>query len=371
MSYAEMEKLSSSVAFSVNQNLDTQLRRLTQSQCFHCVMDRSAPEIDFDDSGMCNFCHGAQDALHQIAKERHKLWDVVRDIKESRKDKYDCIIGLSGGVDSSTLLHQAVALGLHPLCFTLDNGWNDPKADENIMNLVETLEVPLYRYTIDLPKFKRLQAAFIQAGVKNIEIPTDHVIMAATYELASKYKIKYILSGGNVVTESIMPPSWGHNARDLVHIKAIYKQFAHKSLSGLPVCSTWKWNWYRWIKGIKVVYLLDYLDYNREDAIKTLEAKFAYKPYGEKHCESTFTWWFQNFYLFEKFGIDKRKAHFSSLINSGQMTRAEALEALGGTFEYPKIGLEERAMKYERHEHSDYPMDPWYDRIASVVRKFT
>ena len=133
----------------------------------------------------------------------------------------------------------------------------DSVADENIMKLVEGMKVPFFRYNIDLNKFRELQSAFLKSGVKNVEIPTDAVLMAVSYELANRYGIKTILSGGNVATESIMPPSWGHNARDLTHIKAIYKKFIGKKLSGLPMCSIWKWNFYRWIKKIKIMYLLD------------------------------------------------------------------------------------------------------------------
>lgn len=330
---------------------------MPETQCKTCVMDNSAAEFAPTETG-CNFCDQA--TLAWSVKEGHSF-------KSTRK-KYDCLIGLSGGADSSYALHLAVTFGLRPLCFTLDNGWNDPVADENIMNLVESLKVPLYRYVIDTDRFKELQATFLKAGVKNVEIPTDHVLMAATLEIASKYGIKTIISGGNVATESIMPASWGHNARDLTHIKAIYKKFSGKKLSGLPLCGILKWNWYRWVKKIKTVYILDHVTYNRDGAIELLSELYGYKYPGEKHEESVWTKWFQNFYLFEKFGIDKRKAHYSSLIVSGQMTRDHALEKLTASPIYPEFGIEKKVMKYPRHEHSDYPMDKWYGRIASFVK---
>lgn len=326
-------------------------------------MDNSATEFVVDENGVCNFCHQAQQALKEVKETRHQF--------KSTGKLYDCLIGLSGGADSSYALHLAVSFGLKPLCFTIDNGWNKPVADENILKLVESLKVPLYRYTIDLKKFRELQAAFLQAGVKNVEIPTDHVLMAASYEFASLYGIKTIISGGNVATESVMPPSWGHNARDLTHIKAIYKQFTGKNLTGLPLCGLLKWNWYRHVKRIKIVYLLDYVSYNREGAIDMLSKLYGYEYPGEKHEESEWTQWFQNFYLFEKFGIDKRKAHYSSLIVSGQMTREEALEKLQKSPEYPELGIEKRVTKYRRHEHTDYPVDRWYGRIAWLVKKLT
>lgn len=319
-------------------------------------MDKSASEITFDKEGVCNFCYQAQGELKLAKSQKNNLSKLIERIKKDGK-KYDCLIGLSGGADSSTTLYHAVRLGLKPLCYSIDNGYHDPKADENIMRLVEGMKVPFYRYTIDLDKFKELQAAFLKAGLTNVEIPTDHILMASSYEMAQKYGIKWILSGGNVSTESIMPQSWGYNARDLIHIKDVYRKMMHKELTGLPVCSLWKFNKYKWWHRIKTVYLLDYLDYNRKESIELLEKKFGYKNYGEKHCENTFTMWFQNYYLFEKFGIDKRKAHLSSLINSGQMTRSEALEILAGNPVYPSIGIEKTVMEYKKRDYWEFKTD--------------
>lgn len=340
-----------------------------RDQCSRCVLDVSAQEITFDSDGVCNFCYQAQKSLKEVNWGKNKfLYDGG--IPQFKTDnQYDCLIGLSGGVDSSFMLHELVKRGIRPLCYTVDNGWNDPKADENIMRLVETLKVPFYRYNIDLEKFRKLQSAFMKAGVKNIEIPTDHILMATALELADKYKIKWIMSGGNVATESIMPASWGYNARDLVHIKDIYKKMTGEKLKGLPVCSLLKWNWYKWVKGIKTFYPLDYLDYKREEAIKILEKEYGWKSVGEKHCESIFTWWFQNWYLFEKFGIDKRKAHLSSLINSGQMTREKALEEIYKNPVYPELALEKKIMKYKTHEHSEYKTDEKLFNIISKIVK--
>lgn len=331
-----------------------------QTQCRRCCMDNSAKEIVFTETG-CNFCDGAKQALKAINQDDYWV-ERVRQRKD--KNKYNCLVGLSGGADSSYVLWRAVKLGLRPLCFSIDTGYNKPEADENIMKLVEGLKVPFIRYTINLENFKAMQAAFMKAGVPNIEIPTDAVLMAATYELAAKYGIKTILSGGNVVTESIMPGSWGHNARDLKHVKAIYKG----SYRGLPTCGILKWNWYRWVKKIKVFYLLDYLHYNRKQAEQELYEKVGYVSTGEKHEENYFTWWFQNFFLFEKFGIDKRKAHLSSMIVSGQITRQEALEIVQSNPVYPKLGIEKKVMAYPKKAHEDYPMDKWYGRISKAVK---
>lgn len=334
---------------------------MTQDICKTCVMDISARDIVFTDTG-CNFCDQARESLRAI---KNQAFTGIE-----KCGVYDVLIGLSGGVDSSYALLKTVEAGLRPLCFSIDNGWNDPVADENIMKLVEGMKVPFYRYNIDLKRFNELQASFLRSGVINIEIPTDHILMASSFELARKYGIRTIISGGNVATESIMPPSWGYNARDLTHIKDIYKKITGKKLTGLPTCSIWKWNYYRWIKKIKVFYILDFFNYNREDAIKELSDKFGYKYPGEKHEESVWTRWFQNYYLYEKFGIDKRKAHLSSLIVSGQITREEALNKLLESPIYPELGIETRVMKYPRHRHEDYKMDKWYNRISKIVKFF-
>ncbi len=323
-------------------------------------MDQSAEEFVETETG-CNFCDQAE--------KNFNYYGTCSDFYIEPGEKYDCLIGLSGGVDSCTVLHHAVKLGYKPLCFSVDNGWNDPKADMNIMKMVEKLKVPFIRYNIDLPKFKELQSAFIRQGQKNIEIPTDHILMAVSYQLADEYGITNILSGGNVATESIMPASWGYNARDLVHLKDVYKTDTGKKLTGLPTCSLLKWNYYRWIKKIKIVYLLDYLNYHREDSIKLLEKEYDYEPYGEKHCESTWTWWFQNYYLYEKFGIDKRKAHLSSLIVSGQMTRSEAMTELEKNPVYPELGIEQKVLKYPKKPYTDFKRDR-YDTIAKIIKCF-
>ena len=315
--------------------------------CPKCVMDSTASEFRLEFDG-CYFC--------QLALRNRPTETTVPNLKTDHKD-YDVLLGLSGGVDSSYCLHLLKKMGVRVLTYSIDNGWNDPKADENMMRLVEGLKVPFFRYTIDLKKFAELQGAFLQAGVKNVEIPTDHILMASAYELANKYGIKTIISGGNWATESIMPESWGYQPRDLRHIKAIYKQFTKKKLTGLPTCSLLAYNWYKWCKGIRVVNLLDYFTYNREEAIKTLEKEYGFKPYGQKHQENIFTWWFQSYYLPEKFGIDKRRAHLSSEILSGQITREEALKVLDERHIFPELGIEAKVMKYPRHQYTDYPTD--------------
>lgn len=326
--------------------------------CTKCCMDGTAEEITFTKRGICNFCRQAEKSLKQIKEEKKNLHKWVKKIKKDGKGKkYDCLIGLSGGIDSSTVLHMAKYYRLRPLAFSLDNGWQDSKADENIMRLVEGLKIPFFRYNIDLDRFKDLQSAFIKAGQKNLEIPTDHILMATTYEVAAKYKIKWILSGGNVNEESIMPESWGYQPRDLTHIKDVYKKMKGKSLEGLPVCGLWKYNYYRWFRGIKTFYLLDYIGYRSKSWKKKFKEKYGWQDYYGKHCESLYTWWFQSYYLFEKFNIDKRKAHYSSLINSGQMKRSEAMDLLATPPEYPQLGLENHVHQYAPQPYNKFKTD--------------
>ena len=338
-------------------------------------MDTSDSDITFDVNSVCKYCHIAksQENQHRVDKEQ-RPW-VIDQIKQKGKGKeYDVLIGLSGGVDSSMALHRVIEQGLRPLAFSVDNGWQTPEADENIMKLVEGMKVPFYRYTLNLERFRELQRAFIMSGVKNIEIPTDHVLMATTYEMAHKYGIKTIISGGNWQTEGTMPPSYGYNASDLTHIKAIYERFMGTGMDDLPVISLMSYLWRRNIEGIKIVNLLDYYDYNREDAIRLLVEKYGYKSYGEKHGESKFTKWFQNVYLPIKFGIDKRKPHLSSLIHSGQITRVEALKELQNPTDSDPIAWDVDWLDSEKHEHSDYPTnEKWvrrWQKFFNVLKRY-
>lgn len=338
--------------------------------CTKCCLDGSVAEIKYDEQGVCNFCHQASKALKEIELEKPNLDKWINKIKKDGEGKkYNCLLGLSGGVDSATCLHHALKEGLRPLCFTMDNGYNDPKADENVLRLIETLKVPLYRYVLDLDRFKELQAAYLKAGVINVEASYDHCLMAAMYEMADKYNIKWVLSGGNVASESIMPTSWAYSARDLVNLKDIYRKMTGKKLKGLPVCGLLKFNWYKWVKKIKVFYLLDYLDYNRKDSEKMLIETYNFQSTGGKHCENIFTKWYMNFYLFEKFNVDKRKAHFASLINAGQMTRSEAMFLLTASPVYPQLGIEKKVMSYPKRSHYDFKNDELiWNTLVSIIR---
>lgn len=339
-------------------------------QCSRCILDNiEVPDLDLSD-GVCQYCRQFDRMEKERFAEKSNLpWVYDRLRKEGECKDYDVLLGLSGGVDSSMCLHYLVENGIRPLCFSVDNGYNDPKADENIMRLVEGMKVPFIRYTLNLNRFQELQSAFIQSGTKNIEIPTDHVLYAATYEMAKKYRIKNIISGGNIATEGVMPESYGYSARDLRFVKSVYKRFTKQELKGLPTLSLMGYLKARFIDGIKITNLLDYYDYNRDQSIKLLEGKYGWKNYGDKHCENKFTVWFQNYYLPKKFGLDKRKPHYSSLINSKQMTRSQALERMLEPLEYPVFGMEDKIMKYPIAE-GDYRAYPnaefWWKNLSKI-----
>lgn len=335
-------------------------------------MDTTDSNIVFNKNGICNYCLDYIKSENQRRIDRMQRPWILESIKKAGiGKKYDCIIGLSGGVDSSLCLHYLKENKLRPLTFTVNNGWNNPKADENIMHLVEHKDnpVPFYRFVLDKQEFSDLQVAFVKSGVKNIEIPTDHMIMAVSYQMAIENDVKYIISGGNIATESIMPLSWGYQPKDLKHIKGIFRKFMKRELSKLPTVSLAQYIWYRFIKKIQIVSLLDFYEYNREQAKKELNKIYGWQDYGEKHHESIFTWWFQTWYLPTKWGIDKRKAHYSSLINSGQMTRKEALEKLLERLEYPKLGIEERILKYPNKDYREYPNNERLWNFLSKIYK--
>ncbi len=343
-----------------------------QIVCQKCVLDKSANEIFFDSEGICNFCHEAQQALKEIEAEKHNLPKIIEQIKKDGENKkYDVLCGISGGVDSSTALHYAVKLGLRPLCLTMDNGYNNPIADANILKLVETLKVPLFRYVIDLDKFKELQSVFMKGGIMNLEMLTDHILFSVSYELANKYGIKWIISGGNTATESIMPRSFGEeDPRDLYFIKSVYKKMIGKRLTGLPTISLLQEQYYRLIKQIKTFRLLDYYNYNRKEAEQFLIDNYKFESTGEKHCENYFTQWYMNFWLFERYNIDKRKAHFASLINSGQMTRKEAMDLLAESPVYPEMGIEQKVLSYPKKSYNDYRNSAWIRKIVIKIYKY-
>lgn len=321
--------------------MSTQARRY--QRCVRTIMDTTDPDITFDEHGVSSHALRfdavfADDVRRAQAGERlGELDELVARIKKSGEGKpYDCVIGISGGVDSSYLALQAVKLGLRPLAVHFDSGWNSELAVDNIHNLVTRLGLDLYTHVVDWREMKDLQLSFIKASVANADIPTDHAFSWVAYKQAEKYGIKYILSGANYASESILPEAWGYDAGDAKHLKAVQKRFGKAKLKTYPVMGLAKRNlWYPEVRRLRTVALLNYLPYVYKDAKRAITDELGWRDYGGKHYESVFTRYFQGYYLPHKFGFDKRLAHYSSLILSDQMTRDEAL-ALMETTNYPE-----------------------------------
>jgi N-acetyl sugar amidotransferase len=293
-------------------------------------MDTTDPDIEFDQYGHCNHCRKALERINisQLDPSRKKttIVEFIAEIKKKGKGKkYDCIIGVSGGVDSTYVAYQVKKLGLNPLAVHLDNGWNSELAVSNIEKTLKALNIDLYTFVIDWEEFKDLQLSFLKASTPDSEVPTDHAIISILYRIASKYNLEYILNGVNVNSESIMPLKWGYGYFDNRYIKSIHKKFGNIRLKSFPSMTLLNLFYYKFIKKIKFVPFLNYLDYQKEDAMNLIQEDLGWVYYGGKHYESIYTRFFQAHILPNKFNIDKRKSHFSSLIVSNQMTRENAV----------------------------------------------
>ncbi len=301
--------------------------------CVYCVMDTTDPVIVFDNASVCNHCkeyaERARRELHLGEQGLKELSELISVIKKNGENKeYDCVIGLSGGVDSTLVAYMVKQAGLRPLAVHLDNGWDDELAVANIEKTVKKLDADLYTKVIDWDVFKDLHLAFLKASEPNSEIPTDHAIVATLFHTAAEKGIKYIIHGGNIVSEAIMPRSWGYDAQDFFYIKAIHKKFGNTSLISFPHLDLLHWIYFLFIRRIRYIPLLNYVPYVKKDAKVLLEKELGWEDYGSKHFESVYTRFFQGYILPKKFGFDKRRAHLSTLICSRQITRDEALKEL-------------------------------------------
>lgn len=298
-------------------------------------MDTSINLIKFDSDGYCNFCSDFLKKLEKLSfldKEliNKKKINFINKVKKSGINKrYDCIVGLSGGIDSSYTLAKAVESGLRPLAVHMDNGWNSELAQHNIENLVNKLEVDLFTYVIDWQEYKKLMQAFFEADVIDIELLYDNAMLAVNYQQASKYKIKYILSGSNLSTEGMsMPEGMNWFKYDKRNIKNIAKKFGNIKLKTFPSISTINYLWFEFIKKIHWISFLNYFDYKKDQATNYLKLKYDYKEYPYKHYESVFTRFYQGYILPKKFNVDKRILHLSNLVITKQMKRSDALEKI-------------------------------------------
>lgn len=303
--------------------------------CVRCAMDTSDSKIVFDDEGVCDHCRNFDNnikpewnRMQQNPQELEKLISKIK--KDGKNNQYDCIIGLSGGLDSTYLLYYAVEiLGLRPMVFSVDTGWNLPVAEQNIKNIVEKLNLELYTHKINKEEMADLQLAFFKSQVPYQDIPQDHVIFAALYNTAVKHKIKHVLTGANFSMECVREPNEWVYMNDLKMIKDIHKKYGQIKLSTLPLVSMFKYKiYYKYFKKMNVAAPLNYIEYDKVKVLKLLKDKFDYEPYKNKHYESRFTRYYEGSWLIEKFGFDKRRAHSSSLILTNQLKREDALKLL-------------------------------------------
>ncbi|NTZ20256.1 N-acetyl sugar amidotransferase [Paenibacillus sp. JMULE4] len=317
-------------------------------------MDTSDPDITFNNMGVCNHCI-KYDRLKILLDDKNiysesKLEQIIEKIKKDGKNKqYDCIIGVSGGVDSTYVAYKVKEYGLRPLAVHLDNSWNSELAVSNIEKTLKKLNIDLYTHVLDWEEFKDLQLSFLKASVPDMEIPTDHAIVSLLYKMAAKEKTRYIIMGTNIATEAIMPSKWAAGHTDWMYIKSIHNQFGKSKLKDFPHYSMLDYAKYKLVYKQKEISLLNYINYNKAEAMEIIEEKLDWKNYGGKHFESIYTRFIQSYVLPVKFGIDKRKAHLSTLICSGQMTREEALKEL---------------------EHDSYPLEKVNEDKQYVLKKF-
>ena len=308
----------------------------TTQRCSKCVMNNSDPEIIFDKDGVCNHCHDYENIYSKMLNSLNPslLESTASQIKKQGKNKeFDCILGLSGGVDSSYLALIVKELGLRPLVVHVDAGWNSKIAVSNIQKILDFCDFELQTCVLNWNEVKDLQLSYLKSGISNMDAVQDHAFFAALYHYAVKNNIKYVLSGGNISSESVLPKSWHHSAMDAINLKSIHKKFGKVPLKTFPTIGFFKYFfWYPFIKKMVVIRPLNYIDYDKDKAEQILIDKVNYETYGRKHGESRFTKFFQNYLLPTKFRIDKRIAHYSSLILSNQMTREEAINKLEEPF---------------------------------------
>lgn len=327
--------------------------------CANCIMDTSDSGIVFDERGWCDYCNNYHDNIvpnwHPDERGEREIMAQVEQIKRDGKGRdHDCLIGLSGGVDSSYVTYIAKEkFGLRPLLYHVDAGWNSQQAVNNIEKLVDGLNLDLYTEVVDWPEMRDLQLAFFKANVPHLDTPQDHAFFAGLYNFAAKHKVKYILTGANYSTECVREPlEWHYHASDLRQLKDIHRRFGTRPLKKFPLAGVFRFKiWYRFAKGVRVVKPLNSIPFHKEEAMQELVDKFGWQRYAHKHYESRFTRFYESYWLPTKFGYDKRRAHFSSLILTGQLSRDEALakiavpaydpETIGEDFEYiaTKLGI--------------------------------
>lgn len=340
-------------------------------RCTRCILDETVADIWFDDKGVCKYCH-----IHEELEKKHPLGgsstqdlnDLVASIrKEGRNKKYDCIVGVSGGRDSTYTLLTAVKMGLRPLAVHFDNGWNSETSVMNIRKACEKLNVELYTVVADWEEFKDLQVSFLKSSTPDADIPADYAIYSVLYDSANKEKVKYIFNGHSFRTEGTSPISWTY--MDPLYVSSVHKKFGKiRKVKSFPHMTLFKLLYFAFIKRIKEVRLMEFIDYRKTGVDAMLESELGWKYYGGHHHENHYTRFFQSYYLPKKFNIDKRKTELSALIRSGQITHEQALEEIETSpYEYDednvnyvisKLGLSkedmDRIIAAPVKSHNDY-----------------
>lgn len=357
-------------------------------------MDTSVANVVINEDGNCNLCteflHRYMNLVGKSQIQDSICHDFIEKVKkDGKKRKYDCIVGVSGGVDSSWALVKAVELGLRPLAVHMDNGWNSELAQSNITNLLERLDVDLYTHVIEWEEYKKLMQAFFDAGVIDIELLYDNAMLAVNYNLAKEIGVKYILSGSNQATEGMRTPvGWNWFKKDKTNIYDIAKKNGNVKIRSFPSIGTIGFIYSTYIKGIEWVPFLDYFDFDKDKSVEILKEKYGYKPYPYKHYESVFTRFYQGYILPNKFGVDKRILHLSVLVASGQMKKEKALDIMKGSpypselqlsedldyflkkMEWSKEQLEKYMVKKEV-SHTFYKSEKvLWDKLKNIYFKF-
>ena len=357
-------------------------------------MDTTDTSITFDESGVCDHCnsfyHDLKPNWHTDERGRQDLEATITTIKQhGKKHDFDCIMGMSGGADSSYMLHLVVKeFGLRPLVFHVDGGWNSQIAVDNINVMINKLGLDLYTEVINWEEMKDFQLAYFKSGLPNIDVPQDHAFVATLYNFAAKYNIKYILNGGNYSTECVRNPlNWLYYGTDMTQINYIRKHFSTIPWKTYPFSSVLRHKFYlRYIKGVQVVKPLNYRPYIKAEAMEFLRQEYGWQPYPQKHFESRFTRFYEGYWLPKRFGYDTRKVQYSSLILTGQMTREEALEKLTKPalsddevrqeFEYIATKLDISTDELQSYldmplkSHRDYPNQEWLFNLGANTMKW-
>lgn len=325
------------------------MNQRTYQICSNCIMDTTDPTLTFDERGWCDYCRNFYKNIlpnwHPNEEGIRSITPLIEKIKKEGKGRaHDCLIGISGGLDSSYVTYVAKErFGLRPLMFHCDAGWNSQISTTNIERIIDGLGLDLHTEVVDWEEMKDLQVAFFRSQVPFVDTPQDLALFSAIYNFAAKNGFKYVITGGNYSTECVRECiDWTYYSTDMRHVKDVHRRFGKRPLKTFPTCDIFKYRiYYRYVKGMRIIKLLDYVPYNKEEAVRLLSERFGWQPYPQKHYESRFTRFYESFWTPRKFGYDKRRAYLSSLVLTKQMTREEALERIA------KPELDEKAMAEE------------------------